>query len=301
MNAFARSLMVAAIASHIGLTMSGALARPGGSAAGAAGGGGHGSNGTSAGGVGSANGHGVNGVGGVAGTNGATSGYGGHNAVGENGGHDGTTGHHGYGDPGSVGKGDPAPSPASPFGGGPPIYNPPAVFNYQSGFTGLAGPSGACGTAPQLPDTSWYTDRIDGIEVISQQTQNYLQSCGCDTQACVADALDNYANALEQAVAPAPPAPGQPSAPTRKLPRAVRELPRIVHEAAARVRAAPTKVAAQKAVQAAIEVVQKTAAKAIALMRPDDPDATNAVTRGASLVADTLKSAQSGLMRAETL
>ena len=70
--------------------------------------------------------------------------------------------------------------------------------------------------AQPLPDTSWYSDPIDGIEVISQQTQNTLQSCGCNTQACVADALDDYANALEKAVElrPPPPARSTPSTQT---------------------------------------------------------------------------------------
>jgi hypothetical protein len=250
---------------------------------------------------------GVAGNNGVSGANGASGGYGGQTgAVGATSGQAGPSGH-GRGGP----NGNSAPS--SNFGGGapvrrgpphydnPPEYSAPVPFDYQSGFTALAAPSGACGTPPELPDTSWYTNPIDGIEVISLQTQNHIQFCGCNTQACVADALDNYANALEKAVEPAPPVPGVGSTPSRKLPRAVRELPRVVHEAAERVRTAPTNAAAQKAVEAAIEIVQKTAAKTIALMRADDPDAKRAVTRGTDLVADTLKSAQAGLMRAETL
>ena len=290
MSAFSRGIVLLAVAGHIGLTMADAGAKPGGAT------GGHGA---------PSAGHGVNG--GANGVNGGhVSGFSvGHiGAIGLNGvygGHvdgpsDGHIGNIGVnsGREGVYGKSDPAPAPTSPFGGDPLFFSDPTTA-----FAGST--SGACGTELQLPDTSWYTDPVDGIEVISQQTQNYIAFCGCNTQACVADALDKYADALDQAMAPPPPAPGLAPPPQRRLPRAIRELPRVVHEVAKRVRTAQTAPAAQKAMQDAIDIIHKTVAKTIPLMRANDPDAKAAATRAADLVADTLNTAKSALMRADTL
>lgn len=266
MNNFARILTALAVAGHIGLIATDGFAKPGGSAAAA----GHGS---------PAAGHGVataNGVG--FGVNGVV---GGHIGVdGQNSGHEGVQG-----------KGD----PSSPAGGAPPF------FGDFTGFSASASASGACGAPLDLPDTSWYSDPVNGVELLSQQTQNYIAFCGCNTQSCVAGALDKYADALEQALTPPSPPPGLAPLPPRPTERALRDLPRIVREAAKQVRAAKTPHSAQKALQAAIAIVQKTVTKTIPLMRAVDPDAKKAATRGAGLVADTLEAARVALMRADTL
>ena len=76
-------------------------------------------------------------------------------------------------------------------------------FAFFSAFSAVAG---ACGDL-QLFDPGDFVEPIDRVAAISQQTQSYLQFCGCDSQSCVADALDKYADALEQAAAPPPPNP----------------------------------------------------------------------------------------------
>jgi hypothetical protein len=174
----------------------------------------------------------------------------------------------------------------------------PGDGSHGAGPATIFGPgpsqSGACGGALQLSDPTIYADPIDGVAAISEQTQHYIQQCGCKAQGCVADALDAYASALDKVTAAAPQA-------GRSLPSAIRDLPRIVRKAAADVRAASTPRAAVKVLQAAIAVVHKTVAKSIALMRAADPDAKSSATRGGDLVAATLKTAAVALEHSDSL
>ena len=167
----------------------------------------------------------------------------------------------------------PAPAPGHNGGGSPP----PKFGN------GETAPTGACGGELELADPSAYADPLDGVAEISRQTQRYIERCGCATQACIADALDRYADALAKA--------------TPRLAPALRSLPRIVRQAAHRARVAPTVRAAARILNVAVALVHKT----IALMRATDPDAAKVATRGGDLVADTLKTAASALERATAL
>ena len=89
----------------------------------------------------------------------------------------------------------------------------------------MTGDSGACGAELRLSDATAYANAVDGLAAVSAETQNYIERCGCATQACIADALDKYAAELKK-VAP-------------RLPRALRSLPQVVAAAARKVRAAP--------------------------------------------------------------
>ena len=225
MNAFARSLVVLAIAGHIGLTMTDAYAKGAGAAGGSGGG--------AAGAAGASGGAGVGSLTRAQSTNG-----------------DGPA---------------PAPAPSNHGAGAPPA------------------PSGACPAVLQLSDPNRYASPLDGVAAISDQTQQFIERCGCNTQACIADALDHYAEALEKV--------------TPRLPKVMRALPKIVHAAAQRARVAPTVRAAVRVLRAAVAVVHKT----IALLRAADPDTKTVATRGGDLVARTLDTAATALERADTL
>jgi hypothetical protein len=193
------------------------------------------------------------------------------------------------------GNGDGAGPSGGAAAGGHGGGGPPAIFR-PSGDPSSDDATSGCAAGLKLPDPADYAKLIDGVAEISRQTQEYIARCGCKSQACVADALDQYADALAKAAA-APPA----SRAERLLPRALRDLPKVIHAAAAKARAAATPREAGKAVAAAIVVVRKTVAKTISLMRAADPDAKREATRGGALVADTLKTAGDSLERADSL
>ncbi len=150
-----------------------------------------------------------------------------------------------------------------------------------------AATAGACSAGLLLPDPDAYKTPIEGLEAITEETQNYIKYCGCKSQACIADALDEYAKALDKVTPRLPP----------EARDAFKKLPDVVHAAATRARAAPTVRAAVGELRSAIAVVHKT----IALMRASDPDAKQVATRGGDLVARTLNSAATALERADTL
>jgi hypothetical protein len=105
----------------------------------------------------------------------------------------------------------------------------------------------------------------------------------CDVKkatTCVADALDNYADALRQ-LAP-------------RMPSELRELPNVVARAAKQVRIAKTKGQALSAVRNAVAEVHK----AIALLRADDPITLSAGTREGAFVVETLQYADDKLEKA---
>jgi hypothetical protein len=100
---------------------------------------------------------------------------------------------------------------------------------------------------------------------------------------CVADALEDYADRLEE--------------PKVALPQATRPIPKIVRRAAARVRAAPDR---QKAHAAVVEAVQEVR-KSIELIRADDPDlvpVAETQTRQGAIIAASLDVAGAKLERA---
>jgi len=220
------------------------------------------------------------------------------------GGHDGPGTTSGVGAPGGYGGA----GTGSLNWGQPPVYayNPPPWGRGPDGgftaslpgdFGGAFGVSGACGADLTILQPSFYASPVDNIEAVTQQTERYVEQCGCATKDCIADALDKYADALEKAVEPPPPEFRPFGQQARPVPHVVRELPRIVREAAKKVRAAPTVKAAVKALSVAVTVVRKT----IALLRATDPDSTAVATRGGDLVSETLKTAATSLERAETL
>jgi hypothetical protein len=135
-----------------------------------------------------------------------------------------------------------------------------------------------------LPDPELWNDAGDGVKAISRATREFIAACDCASQACIADALDQYAAALAL-VAP-------------KLPTRLRNLPNLVAMAARRVRVAPTKMAAVNIVKTVIAQVHKE----IELVRADDPDAdTRRQTRAADFVAGTLNTAAISLERSTAL
>ncbi|HXT08740.1 MAG TPA: hypothetical protein VN715_17615 [Roseiarcus sp.] len=163
--------------------------------------------------------------------------------------------------------------------GGTPFTNP-----YGAGATAA---SGSCSTGLVLSDPDAFRSPLAGLEAISKQTQTYIEQCACQTQGCIADALDVYANAIAKVTPRLP----------RAARRALRDLPAAVHAAARRARTAPTVRAAVAVLHEAVATVHKT----IALMRAADPDAKRLATRGGDLVARTLDTAATSLERADTL
>lgn len=152
-------------------------------------------------------------------------------------------------------------------GGPPPRFGRP-------GTNGVAG----CGGVLELPPPPAFGDAGDAVKALSRATQRYIKQCECVTQACVADALDQYAEALAQV------APG--------LRPQLQDLPAVVARAARRVRAARTPAAAVGALHEAMAVIHKD----ISLIRAEDPDFPRE-TRGGDFVAETLAVASLALER----
>jgi hypothetical protein len=139
------------------------------------------------------------------------------------------------------------------------------------------------GEINQLPDPRAFGGDVGGaIKAISRATEHIIDRC-CNTQECIADALDNYAAALAQL--------------TPQLPPEMQNLPNIVATAAARVRVARTTRQAVHALSVAISAVHKT----IALLRADDPFTIKAETRAGGFVTETLQVATLQLEKASGL
>ena len=154
----------------------------------------------------------------------------------------------------------------------------------QDGRTGgrgdrSASPSDVCSSgAPALP--IWNAgDVADSVKAMSKTTKYYLENCRCPDTACVADALDNYAAALE-AIGP-------------RLPPAVADLPAIVRRAARKVRAARSISQARAAIGAAEHVIQAK----LRLLEVADPDARSDSIRSARFTDDVLSAADVSLVR----
>jgi hypothetical protein len=156
---------------------------------------------------------------------------------------------------------------------------PPAAY---SAISPGASPAG-CGGGLELASPSPFGDPSDAVKALSRATQNYIARCECATQQCVADALDQYAEALA-VVAP-------------RLPPEFRNIPNVVKTAARRVRAARTKVEAAKILDEAIVDVNTR----ISYVRAEDPETQRLDTRSAGYVADTFNVASAELKKAAGL
>lgn len=157
--------------------------------------------------------------------------------------------------------GHPAPAaPAAPANHGP----------------ALGSGAASCEAGLSLPQPPTFGDAADAVKDMSKATQAYIRNCGCATQLCIADALDQYAQALAQ-VAP-------------RLPPHLQNAAGIVATAAGRARVARTKVEAVRALHDAIAAVHKD----IELVKAEDPDNPRA-TRGGDFVAETLNVASLAL------
>jgi len=154
---------------------------------------------------------------------------------------------------------------ASPSGPGPGGHGPEAEAN-----------PGACGAGLSLPPTPTFGDAADAVKGMSEATQSYIRNCGCATQACMADALEQYAEALAQ-VAP-------------RLPPHLQNSAGVVATAAARLRIARNKSEAARAINDAIAAIHKD----IELVKAEDPDNPRA-TRGGDFIVDTLNVASLAL------
>jgi len=118
----------------------------------------------------------------------------------------------------------------------------------------------------------------EAVAALSQATRDYIEECRCDTQQCLADALDEYSKALA-VVAP-------------RLPKPLRNLPKIVAEAARHVRVAKTKAEAVAALDHAIAAIHKD----ISLVRSEEVGTTARDARSGELVAGTLNAASAALV-----
>ena len=129
-----------------------------------------------------------------------------------------------------------------------------------------------------MPTTSVFSDPGQSVSSASSIAEQAISQCQGDDPNCLADALENYADALRSL----PLAPG------------LSRLPDIVSRAAHRIRQARTPAQATKAIKVAIAEVHKT----IALIRADDPIMRKAETRQGALVAQTLEAADDKLEKA---
>jgi len=143
-----------------------------------------------------------------------------------------------------------------------------AVLTYTS--------PGSCDAGLSLPSPPTFGDAGDAVKEMSEATQTYIRSCHCSTQLCIADALDQYAQALAL-VAP-------------RLPPHLQNAAGIVATAAGRARVARTKAEAVRALHDAIAAIHKD----IELVKAEDPD-DSSLTRGGDFVADTLNVASLAL------
>lgn len=134
----------------------------------------------------------------------------------------------------------------------------------------------ACGAGLLLAPPAMFGDPADAVKEMSEATQAYIRNCGCATQACMADALEQYAEALAQ-IAP-------------RLPPHLQNSAGVVATAAARLRIARNKGEAARAINDAIAAIHKD----IELVKAEDPDNPRA-TRGGEFVIETLNVASLAL------
>ena len=168
-----------------------------------------------------------------------------------------------------------------PNGAGVPSA-PSAPSAAPSGPTGhargvVSGPDApSCEVGLSLPTLPTFSEAGDDVKTLSRATEAYIRNCECATQACVADALDKYAEALAQV--------------TPRLPPQLQDEANVVAQAARRVRAARTKAEALHALHDAIAIIHKD----VELVKAEDPDHPR-LTRGGDFVAETLNVASLAL------
>jgi hypothetical protein len=126
-------------------------------------------------------------------------------------------------------------------------------------------------------------DPVGRVLTLSHEVQSEIDACRFDSPACIADALDEYADRLE--------------ALTTRLGPGYRALPTIVRQAARKIRVARSKTEVAIALKSAITQVGKT----IALLRAEDPNAGNIGAVVGRAVDQTLEVAQVKLLRSSDL
>ncbi len=136
----------------------------------------------------------------------------------------------------------------------------------------------SCDAGPLLSARRLYSDPANAVKALSNMVSQFIEQCERPTQANVADALDQYADALAK-IAPS-------------FPPELRNLPTIVHEAARRVRAAPDKAAAVAVLRQTVATIRKE----ISLVRSEDPDVQSRQVRDGEAVAETLTVAGEALV-----
>lgn len=157
--------------------------------------------------------------------------------------------------------------------GGGPSGHASSAPTYGGGAPG----AGSCGGGLSLPAAPNFQDVNDTVKDLSRDTQAYIRDCGCVAQACIADALDEYARALAE-IAP-------------RLPPRLQNAPEIIATAARRVRIARTKKEALTALNDAMAAIHKD----IELVKAEDPNADPRNTRGGDFVVETLSVASLSL------
>jgi hypothetical protein len=147
---------------------------------------------------------------------------------------------------------------------------------------GHAPASTSVGKGGAAPPAGAGPDGTSAVKSVTRSAERAISTCPDDSNSerCIADALDAYADALRNL---------SPS-----LPPDLQELPDIVSRAAREVRQAKTKAQAVKAVKIAIAEVHKT----ISLLKADDPVVLKVETREGAFVAETLEVADNKLEKA---
>ena len=140
--------------------------------------------------------------------------------------------------------------------------------------------NGACGNF-ELPTPSPAIAPGATLELLSAEVRSHIEACQCQTQDCIADVLDKYADKLAIL--------------TPRLAPPLRNLSKVVSRAAVRVRAAKSKTDAVRILrQAAAQVHQE-----IELLRADNSETIREQTRGGEAVENTLGFAAIKLERAD--
>ena len=149
-----------------------------------------------------------------------------------------------------------------------------------TGNLNLGDTTGSCGSF-DLPTPSPAIAPGATLELLSEEVRSHIETCKCDTQDCIADVLDKYADKLT-VLAP-------------RLAPPLRNLPKLVSKAARQVRAAKTKTEA-------VLILRKVAAQVhsdIELLRADNSETIREQTRGGEAVENTLDLAAIKLERAD--
>jgi hypothetical protein len=162
---------------------------------------------------------------------------------------------------------------------GPGAGNGASSSGSSSSGASSSGSSGS-GSGGAINPSVFNRDPPTSVDVKSEAraAETAIASCSEDDLHCLADALDNYAEALRKL----------------PLPPELKRLPDVVAHAAHQVRAAKTRAQAVKAIKIAVAEVRRT----ITLLKADDPVVLKAETREGAFVAETLEVADNKLEKA---